>query len=148
MPISYSYIGNALNRAVQTVDNHKKAVNALEEEKDLLTRLEKEIQKEQTGSSLSFNWEMDDDKRALLDKIYGLKLLENLKEKVYAFTELEKVEELVNTLQVALKTKVHDLQNNQQIHAEKKQELMRFYNELLEIISKLAQIVSSVTQRI
>jgi hypothetical protein len=148
MPISYSYIGNALHRAVQTVDNHKKGVNALEVEKDLLTRLEKEIRKEQTGSSLSFNWEMDPDKRDLLDKIYDLKLLENLNEKVYAFTELEKVEELVNTLQVALKTKVHDLQNNQQIHAEKKQELMRFYNELLEIISKLAQIVSSVTQRI
>lgn len=148
MSIPYSPIGKALHAAVQTVSKHKGELDALEEQKNLLTRLEKEIQKEQRGSSLSFNWEMDNEKRTLLDKIYDLELLEDIQERVYAFTELEQVETLINNLQVSLKTKIHDLQNHQQIHAEKKQELMRFYNELLEIISKVAQIVLSITQRI
>lgn len=152
MAISFSLIRNPLRQEVSRVDGFKQELNKLKGHKDLLEQLDKEVRKELNGPHQTFNWEMHPTNKVLLDKIYDAGLVDGIleegAERVYAFTEREQIETLVTNLQVSLRTKAEDVQKQTQLHGEKKQELMRFYHDLLDIISKLSQAVLTAAQRI
>ena len=147
MSISFSPLFNRLHVENTLYHNQKSELNEQRRHRDLLERLHREVQSE-LRSSETFNWESHPQNRALLDEIYALDLLENIEERTYAFTDPEKLMSFIQTIQTNTQMKAQEVQENTQLSMRQKEELMQFYQTLLDILSKISQIVQNTIQRI
>lgn len=127
-----------LGQAFENVYEHQK----------IIQKLETHLQNEFKNQVATFNWESDKEKRALLDQLYDHQLIADWTERQYAFTRPDETLLFMQKIKSALEKKSQEVQESYQLYNSEKEELMQFYNALIEIITKLANIGSSLAQRV
>lgn len=94
------------------------------------------------------DWENDVEKRALLDQVYDSNFLPNFQDRVYTFTDSEQIELFIQDLQASFSNQQKEIENKQELYSKEKEDLMKWYQQLLEIISNFSQCVLTFAQRI
>ena len=146
MSISFQPAFAHLDQHIHKVTESESDFKKLNSQRDLIERLDQEARKEMSKNEL-INWETHPTNRKLLDDIYDLDLLQDIEERVYAFTDEDQLVTFMHKIKSALEGKSTEVQNQHGITSEKRKELMDFYQHLLEIISKLNQIILSLLPR-
>ncbi len=146
MSISLQPAFTHLNHHITQVQESESDFKKLNSQRELIERLDHEI-REEASKSVSFNWETHPTNRKLLDDVYDLDLMQGIEERVYAFTEQDQLITFMHKIASALEGKSTEVQNQHDLTSEKQKELMEFYQHLIEIISKLSQMVLSLLPR-
>ena len=147
MSINLSPLLSTLNLEVNKVSSSKKELHNLTHQKDLLEKLDQEVRQALSVNS-TFNWEMDTEKRKLLDDVYDLTLLPNSEKRTYAFVEREQIITFIQQIKTSFEKKAAAVQSQHNLVAEEKQQLLQFYQNILDIIAKLSNISASLCQKI
>lgn len=137
-----------LNALSQKASLAKSAFNDLEKEQKLIHELFNALQEDLNEGVQTFNWELNTQKRALLDEIYDLELLGKETARKYAFNTTDEVMDFMQKVRASLEEKSNSLQEASHLHEKEKNQLMEAYHLLLEVISKFTQSLVSLAQRV
>lgn len=145
MSISFTPLFNRLHTESENYNSARLNLGEEQRQKALLEKFHSEIQRELKTSD-SFSFENNQENKRLIDEIYALGLLEG--EPVYSFEDTDQLISVIQDIQSIVQSKALKIQDDNQLNMKQRQELMDFYNTLLDLINKISQTVQNTISRI
>ena len=125
------------------IEETKKQAKALQKNVDLVGDLRGRIARDLQANN-RIDWESTAD-RAILDQLYSLEAFQ-AHEKIYKFESTEDALALLQDIDTFYNERSHELQLKRTAIDKKEHNLQQYHQEILSIISKLAQCMSIVNR--
>lgn len=147
MSINFSPLFSTFSTQNQAFHTHRRELYEFQRQHGLLEKLNHQLQIA-LNENEEIDWSHHEENRTLIDEIHDLMLLGEGIEKKYVFSTAEELMTYNDILKTAIQKKAQDVQENNQLSQKKREELMQFYQTLLDCISKISQTIQNTLSRI
>lgn len=144
MNIQRSFLLSSFKAQNSAQIDRKDKLQEIQDQAKIFENVQKELEAD-LKTSQNLNWSTGE-KKNLLDQVFDLQEI-NESQRIYSFNGTEELTKLFQSIQKSYQEKLHEVEFNKDIISKKKDEILRAYQDLIDMIQKLSNMMQIFTQR-